>query len=430
MPPKGYTAPCLQLFVMDEDGANVDAIAPMNIGSALHPTHPAGRAADVQQLRKPGAARPAHVGHLGDLARWPRLGAGRQRVPFAGQAFHFMTQLGNGDLVVDDYYNLNNNGFGALYRLPLNPPAGQPPFHSAFAANAPAHRANGRRRLTFMPLRMPFQPRGIYSITPFTTGQDEAAPVGSNGVRVGKFTHPSAAPDNDLLVVWTPGPANDLNRPTHAAVLRRRTLCHAAAGTLSRARRQLVLIKNDPAYNEAWPRAVVPYRAVHGMDEPARLPWLPNDGTAHPRLPRGHGLRTCRHEQFLQARELSRSRASWSNISTGSMLSTPTRTGRAANWEYQGADAGKYSNSDIFAVRILAMEPNTHRSYGPNWKAMQVLSITPTSGCAFSAKFRCASSTPTAPMLDPEGNPDTSFWRRFPPTRRSRFRCSTATGWC
>ncbi|NIQ85758.1 MAG: hypothetical protein GTN83_13280, partial [Acidobacteria bacterium] len=25
------------------------------------------------------------------------------------QAFHFMTQLSNGDIVVEDYYNLNNN---------------------------------------------------------------------------------------------------------------------------------------------------------------------------------------------------------------------------------------------------------------------------------------------------------------------------------
>ena len=62
---------------------------------------------------------------------------------------------------------------------------------------------------------MPFTPRGgMYSITPFTHGNDEAAPVGADGVRVGKFTHPSAAPNDDLLVVWTPGPANDLDRPT------------------------------------------------------------------------------------------------------------------------------------------------------------------------------------------------------------------------
>src|SRR5262245_16704763 len=38
LPPKGYTFPTLQLFVMDDDGANVTPIAPMNIGSALHPS--------------------------------------------------------------------------------------------------------------------------------------------------------------------------------------------------------------------------------------------------------------------------------------------------------------------------------------------------------------------------------------------------------
>ena len=37
-PPKGYTTPTLQLFVMDEDGSNVTQIAPMNVSSALHPT--------------------------------------------------------------------------------------------------------------------------------------------------------------------------------------------------------------------------------------------------------------------------------------------------------------------------------------------------------------------------------------------------------
>ena len=38
VPPKGYTNPTLQLYVMDDDGSNVTPIAPMTIGSALHPT--------------------------------------------------------------------------------------------------------------------------------------------------------------------------------------------------------------------------------------------------------------------------------------------------------------------------------------------------------------------------------------------------------
>ena len=38
LPPKGFTNPTLQLYVMDEDGGNVTPIAPMSISSALHPT--------------------------------------------------------------------------------------------------------------------------------------------------------------------------------------------------------------------------------------------------------------------------------------------------------------------------------------------------------------------------------------------------------
>src|SRR5882762_1737431 len=37
-PPQSFTAPTLQLFVMDDDGENITFIAPLNIGSALHPT--------------------------------------------------------------------------------------------------------------------------------------------------------------------------------------------------------------------------------------------------------------------------------------------------------------------------------------------------------------------------------------------------------
>ena len=37
-PPK-HPSPCLQLFVMDEDGKNVECIGHLNLGMALHPEH-------------------------------------------------------------------------------------------------------------------------------------------------------------------------------------------------------------------------------------------------------------------------------------------------------------------------------------------------------------------------------------------------------
>ena len=39
--------------------------------------------------------------------------------------------------------------------------------------------------------------------------------------------------------------------------------------------------------------------------------------------------------------------------------------GASSNWGTQGSDAGFYTDDDIYAVRVLSMEPTSHRSYGP-----------------------------------------------------------------
>src|SRR5438046_6534020 len=78
----------------------------------------------------------------------------------SGQAFHFMTQISNGDIVVVDYYNLNNNGFGALFRLPAHAPSGQPQFYSAFGTGAPGLDQTVGAGYHY-PFTIPFQPRGM-----------------------------------------------------------------------------------------------------------------------------------------------------------------------------------------------------------------------------------------------------------------------------
>ena len=66
----------------------------------------------------------------------------------------------------------------------------------------------------------------------------------------------------------------------------------------------MLLIKNDPKYNEQWPRAVVPYKRIYGVDEPKRLPPLANDGKLVAAPAGGHAVRPGRHVEPLQAREL------------------------------------------------------------------------------------------------------------------------------
>ncbi len=413
-PPKGYTNPTLQLFVMDADGGNVRHIAPMNISSALHPT-PLRDGRLMFSSHESQGLRDARMWGL-----WTILPDGRQWAPLVsafrdGQAFHFMTQLSDGDVVFVDYYNLNNNGFGALYRLPP-PPVGQPAFHSAFVDDNPPIAQTVGAGFAY-PFRMPFTPRGLYSITPFTTGNDEAAPIGNTGTRVGKFTHPSAAPDNDLLVVWTDGPANDLNRPSPTPYYDAGLYLMPGAD-IADSPADLVLLVNDPDYNEAWPRAVVPYRAIHGIDEPARLPWLPNDGGEHPDLlPAGTPYGLVGTSSFYKRESFPGWVTSWSDSFDGLDAFNTGENGQSSNWFTQGSDAGKYDDADIWAVRLLAMEPGTHRSYGPNGG--------PSGGQLFFShameRLRILGEIPLRktdaagqPILDPEGNPDTSFLAKIP----------------
>jgi hypothetical protein len=413
IPPKGFTNPTLQLFVMDEDGGNVTPIAPMTIGSALHPA-PLKDGRILFSSYESQGLRDERVWAV--WAIWPD---GRYWEPLISafkwaNAFHFATQLSNEDLVVEDYYNLNNFGFGALYRFPVRGLLGEPRFHSAFLSqNPPIDQtlvfANGPQ---IYPRYMSFTPRGLYAISPFTNAEDEAAPL-IDGRRVGKFTHPSGAPGNDLLVVWSPGPVNALNRPTDLpAVDAGLYLIHN--GNPLGSPNELVLIKNDPHYNEVWPRVLVPYRAIYGVDAPTLLPWLPNDGSAHVALPAGtaYGLvgasTVYRRESF----------PGYPGIRDGDPYGgldafNTAQNDANSNWVTQGADAGKYSNDEIWAIRLLAMEPNSHRSYGPHHGQHFFNHV--------NEKLRILGEIPLRkvdaqgqPLRDPDGNPDTSFLAKIP----------------
>jgi hypothetical protein len=430
IPPQGLTNPTLQLFVMDDDGSNVTPIAPMTIGSALHPTPLKNGRIMFSTLESQGN-RDGRVWGIWSIypdgRNWqPVVSAFRQ-----AQAFHFMTQLSNEDIIVCDYYNLNNNGFGALYRFPVNSPPGTPPFHSAFPADNPSIQQTVEQGFLY-PFKMAFTPRGMFSISPFTHGNDEAAPVGAGGVRVGKFTHPSAAPNNDLLVGWTPGPANDLDRPTPTPYYNS-GIYVIPGGNIVNGPSDLVLIKNNAQYNEAWPRAVVPYSAIHGVSEPTVIPWLPNDGTLHSALPEGtpYGLVGT---SSLYKRESFPGFSTGTNIYNGLDVFNTSQNEQSSNWLWQGSDAGKYNNSAIWAIRILAMEPNTHRSYGPNstccgpggfqWffsHAMERLRIL---GEIPVRKFDGNNN----PILDQEGNPDTSFLAKIPADSPFTFQMLDSNG--
>ena len=93
----------------------------------------------------------------------------------------------------------------------------------------------------------------------------------------------------------------------------------------------------------------------------------------------------------------------------------PYRNWEEGNWGSQGADAGLYTNDEIHAIRILAMEPTTARRNGaqgrspvPQPRPRAVAHPRGDPGAQVRQAERRSS------RLDPDGNPDTSFLAKIP----------------
>jgi hypothetical protein len=434
-PAKGYPAIALQLFVMDDrdtdigetdDPTNLDKIGHLNVSGALHPVALKDGRIMFSTLESQGIRSEILWGiwtiHP-DGTNWNPLVSAFDPGG-APNGFHFQTQLSDGSIVVEEYYNQNNSGFGAYVKLPPSPPDGYPAFGPAHM-NDPRNKPwrygrfdNGKGKW----YRLPFMPTGSVSLTPFSHGLEgpaDTAVIGDKASpKVGKFTHPSAAPDNHLLTVYSPGPVN--HQYTFLPQLDG-GIYLIKNGAVVDEPAQMRLIQNDPNYNECWPRAVVPYRRTYGIDEPKTLPRLPNDGSLSKDLPEGTPFGLVGTSSFYK-------RESYPNgaLPKGSVTAkyaggndpwkgldafTSHGNGPPLNWHNQGADAGLYSNNDIHAVRILALEPTTDRKgansgrrfYNHATERMRILGEIPL------RKFDGEKQP-----LDPDGNPDTSFLAKIP----------------
>ncbi len=455
-PAKGYPAICMQLFVMDDadidlpadrDPPNLEKIGHLNLAGALHPVVLTDGRIMYSTLESQGARGDILWGIWTinpDGSNWNPLVSAFD-TGGAPNGFHFQAQLSNGEIVVEEYYNQNNSGFGAYIKLlrpgtnpnlaNYSPYVGAPlsllddkkqdyplfgPAEMNDGRNAPwryGRHSNGKPRN----YRMPFMPLGSVCLTPFTHGLEGEADRSILGDKsspcVGKVTHPSAAPDNHLLTCYSPGPVN--HQYTYLPQLDG-GIYLIKSGQVVNEPAEMRLIKNDPNYNECWPRAVVPYERIYKVKEPQKPAPVANDGTASKHLPKGTPFALVGTSSFYK-RE-SYPNGSTLNSSTGHYAGgndpwkgldafTSHGHGMPLNWHNQGADAGLYTNDEIHAVRILAMEPTTDRK-GAN------------SGRRYFShageRFRVLGEIPLRKFNGPEQprdedkNPDTSFLARIP----------------
>ena len=427
-PPKG-SRPTLQLFVMDEDGGNLEQIGHLNISQALHPVVLMDGRIMFSSFENQGLRSSDSWGLWSihpDGTNWgPLMSAFEFAGIGANNSFHFQTQLSDESIVLESYYINNNSGFGGYLKFP-------PRARQGYASFGPADYLDPRntpvrmsRHYNGVPMHMryPFTPDGIVSLTPFTHGFEGESGLSDlsdpKSPRTGKFTHPSGAPDNHLLTCYSPGPINSQNSLKLPVVDGGIYLLRSGQPVEEPA--ELRLIKNDPKYNEQWPRALVPYKRIYGVAEPKQLKPLANDGTASPHLPEGtpYGLVGT---SSLYKRES----YPFGRVSEGSVTATyrggddpyqgldpfnSSENGASYNWTHQGADAGRYTNDDIHAVRILAMEATSDRImsapqgsfYNHANERLRILGEIPV------RKFDAGKQP-----HDPDGNPDTSFLAKIP----------------
>jgi hypothetical protein len=439
VPPRGYPKITLQLFTMDDDGANVEQIGYLNVACALHPVILTDGRVTFSTLESQGAHNSILWGIWSihpDGTNWEPI-VSAYWTGGAPPAFHFQSQLADKSIIVEQYYNLNNSGFGTFLKMPLRPPQGMASFGPGDLRDP---RNKGQRYGGHM-FHMPFTPTGIQVLTKFAYGEDGPAPSSIPGEQVkskqhggesyphalGKVTHPCGAPDNHLLTVWTPGPAN--HQYNYMPYIDSGIYLIKNGEPIDEPG-QMLLIKNDPKYNEQWPRPLVPYKRVYGIDEPKRLVHK-NEGKQSPHLPEGTPYGLIGSSSLYK-----RESAPGGYVPKGSVTAVPGDPKRLTmNWGLQGADAGIYDNSDIHAIRIVVQEPRTdirgsgHGGaplYGNHaMERMRILGEIPVRH--FRKGEPGALATGVQPV-DPDGNPDTSFLARIPADQPFTFQTIDKNG--
>ncbi|MBI3874831.1 MAG: hypothetical protein HY300_02475, partial [Verrucomicrobia bacterium] len=224
--------------------------------------------------------------------------------------------------------------------------------------------------------------------------------------------------------VWSPGPVNHQNRlelpaPDGGLYL-------IKSGKPIDDPGQMLLIKNDPAFNEQWPRALVPYKRIFGVDEPRRLPALANDGKLSPYLPEGTPFGLVGTSSLYKRESYPNGAVPDGGVTaafaakqdpTGFAGLDPFNTsenGASLNWTHQGAEAGRYSNDDIHAIRILVMEPTTDRERGSYPRDGRLFRSHATERLRILGEIPVRKFAAGKEPPDPDGNPDTSFLAKIP----------------
>lgn len=324
---------------------------------------------------------------------------------------HFITQLSDEQVVSALYYPSFDYGYGIFMRYPIDPPGAD------FLRGAIDQTTVNGGRISYRE----FDRKGAKSITPHTTPLDQPAPNLS-----GKYSMPSATKNDGLLMAYSTGSVNHFG-----AVCRKANACQAlqsgiylkenATNDLISSPNQLLLVKNDPAYNEIWPRAVLPYSEIYGQEKPDVLPSVEFNGPEDQRIKIGEAAALVGSASTYNRDVFDRGDIFQSNR---------RRETHDGNWTIQGAVAGEFTNTDIYGIRIVTTpsKPYTQpiSKYDQDKSKWQKVSgylldqrlkrVVSRHGSVHGERWEILGEFPLTNkgIMDKQGNPDTSWLAKVP----------------
>ncbi len=324
---------------------------------------------------------------------------------------HFVTQLADEQVITAWYYPLTY-GFGALLRYPVSDASGIDYLRGSIEERQPF---GSQYKISYRE----FDRKGMTNLTPHTSPSDTPAPNLS-----GKYSMPSATVGGDLLVAYSTGSVN-----TFAPVCEPLNQCESlksgiylirsAATSKVNNPNELVKVKDDPAYNEIWPRAVVPFQRIYGVEKPAILPSLV-DRTDDSRLADGEAAALIGTSSMYNRDPSNRN---------DQFQSSSSREIHDGNWMIQGAEAGVFTNDDIYAVRIITTPPKPFtkpiRKYGDraDWNEIvrylgdeRLDDVIARYGSLHNERWEVLAEFPLTHKgtTDTQGNPDSSWIAKIP----------------
>ncbi|MFT6735415.1 MAG: hypothetical protein ACJAS9_003623, partial [Polaribacter sp.] len=242
--------------------------------------------------------------------------------------------------------------------------------------------------------------------------------------RSGKYSMPSATVRDGLLVAYSSGSVNhfdavcnkevNLCEPLRSGIY----LIEDAPNAMVTDPASLIAIKDDPNYNEIWPRVVASYYDIHGQDKPDII--VPK--SLDDRLNKGEAAGFVGASSMINREPLNESEPD-------PFTPNKRREVNDGNWRIEGAEAGVFSDQDIYGVRIIATppipftKPLRKSRNSADWESIErhledsrLKEVVARFGSLNNERWEILGEFPLTHTntIDEQGNPDTSWLAKVP----------------